>query len=309
MTSSFPRCAPRRRLPRAGGPSWRSSHGPCPAAGRWSSSRPRAGTPPETVPSGHRYGQCVLVAALNGNREPGSHGALPVTTAELAADAVRCVQAGAGSLHLHPRAAASGLETLDPAVVDPTVAAVRAASGVAVGVSTGAWIEPDPARRADAVSSWTEPDAASVNFNEDGAEDVAAALLRAGIAVEAGIWSVADAERLVESGLGDRIARALVEVVGPTEDPVGAAMEIRVALARLGVVAPLLVHGEEASSWPLLRHGLAEGLDVRIGFEDSFCLPDGAPAASNAELVAAASRLAGRAGGLGSRGTPPALLR
>lgn len=238
------------------------------------------------------YGGRVIVAALNGSRAPGSHPALPVTLAALVADAVRCVRAGAGALHVHPRTAASGLETLDPDVVDQTVAAVRAASGVAVGVTTGAWIEPDPIKRVDAVSLWKEPDAASVNFSEDGAEDVAEALLHAGIAVEAGIWSVADAERLADSALAGRIARALVEVVRPSEDPIGTANEIVAALARLGVVAPVLIHSEDAATWPVLRHGLAHGLDVRIGFEDTFYLPDDAPASSNADLVARACRLA-----------------
>lgn len=141
--------------------------------------------------------QCaVLQAALNGNRAPGSHRALPVMPPELVADGVSCVRVGAAALHIHPRSSSSGLETLDPAAVDETVAGVRAATGVPIGVSTGAWIEPDPTRRADLVSAWREPDMASVNLSEDGAELVAQALLEAGIGVEAGIWSVEDAERL-----------------------------------------------------------------------------------------------------------------
>jgi len=241
---------------------------------------------------GGAYNARMLVAALNGNRAPGSHPALPLTLRELAADGVSCVRAGAGALHLHPRSAGSGLETLDPAVVDETVVTIRAATGVPIGVSTGAWIEPDPARRAELVSFWREPDMASVNFSEDGASLIAEALLDAGVALEAGIWSVADAERLAASGFSDRIARTLVEIVRPTEDPVGVAMEIEAALERLGIVAPVLVHGEQAATWPVLHHGIEHGLDIRIGFEDSFYLPDGAMAASNAELVEAACRLA-----------------
>ena len=233
----------------------------------------------------------MLHAALNGNRAPGSHPALPLTLTDLVADGRSCVRAGAAALHIHPRSSSSGLETLDPTVVDETVLAVRAATGVPIGVSTGAWIEPDLARRAEAVSSWREPDMASVNFSEDGAELVTEALLEAGIRVEAGIWSVADAERLAVSGFAHRLVRVLVEIVHPTEHPIGAVIEIEAALARLGIDAPILVHGEGAAAWPVMRHGLAHGLDIRIGLEDSLHLPHGAIAASNAALVEAALEL------------------
>jgi hypothetical protein len=43
-------------------------------------------------------------------------------------------------------------------------------AGVPMVVGTGAWIEADPARRADLVSRWRQPDIASVNLSEDGAE-------------------------------------------------------------------------------------------------------------------------------------------
>ncbi|WP_083769398.1 3-keto-5-aminohexanoate cleavage protein [Acidimicrobium ferrooxidans] len=52
---------------------------------------------------GGAYSARMLVAALNGNRAPGSDRALPLTLRELAADGVSCVRAGAGALHLHPR--------------------------------------------------------------------------------------------------------------------------------------------------------------------------------------------------------------
>jgi uncharacterized protein (DUF849 family) len=64
------------------------------------------------------------------------------------------------------------------------VRAVRAAARVPIGVSTGAWIEPDPERRAALVRTWDEPDMASVNLGETGAELVIAALLDADIGFE-----------------------------------------------------------------------------------------------------------------------------
>lgn len=51
---------------------------------------------------------------------------------------------------------------------------------------------------------------------------------------------------------------------------------------------PVLMHGEGRSAWPVLKEAVRRGLDVRIGLEDVLQLPDGQPAADNAELVAAA---------------------
>jgi uncharacterized protein (DUF849 family) len=105
----------------------------------------------------------MLKAAINGARRAGSHPALPITPDAMAADAAACVLAGAGAIHLHPRDAA-GHETLAPREVDETVRAVRAATRgrggarVPVGVTTGAWIEADPERRAELVSAWHEPE-------------------------------------------------------------------------------------------------------------------------------------------------------
>ena len=234
----------------------------------------------------------LLKACLNGPRAAAEHPALPLTVAALTADAVACVRSGAGAIHMHPRDA-DGRESLAADVVDPAVRAVRAACGVPVGVATGAWVEPDPERRAALVRGWSEPDFASVNLSEPGAAEVMRALLAAGIGIEAGVWSPEDAERLASSGLADRPLRVLVEVMhGSGDDAAAAARAIDAALDRHGVGAPRLHHGEEQAAWPVLRQGIALGRDLRIGLEDTLVLPDGTPAAGNAELVAVAARQA-----------------
>ncbi len=84
----------------------------------------------------------LVQACLNGARSRGYHPRLPLTPDALAADARDCVRAGAAELHLHVRGP-DGAESLAPAAVDATVAALRAAvPGTLVGISTGAWIEP-----------------------------------------------------------------------------------------------------------------------------------------------------------------------
>src|SRR5688500_18007931 len=75
----------------------------------------RAATRINDCPSQHRaeraacragwasFGRVLLKACLNGPRHAGEHPALPVSLEALAADAVACVRAGAGAIHMHPR--------------------------------------------------------------------------------------------------------------------------------------------------------------------------------------------------------------
>ena len=113
----------------------------------------------------------LLQAALNGPWTKADHQAVPISAQELARDAAACVAAGARAIHLHPRDP-DGIERLDAEVVDRVAATVRDACGVPVGVSTGAWIEPDVRRRTDLVRAWISPNYASVNVSEDGANEV-----------------------------------------------------------------------------------------------------------------------------------------
>ena len=236
-------------------------------------------------------GGVLLQAALNGPFGKDLHPKLPVSVDELARDAAACVAAGAQAIHLHPRDA-DGAERLDAQVVDVVVAAVRDACGVPVGVSTGAWIEPDPGRRLELVAGWSAPDYASVNLSEEGAADTMRTLLDAGVGIEAGVWSVEDAGRLAATGLGDRVTRILVEPVDASAgDAVAVVDEIHAALERLGVGAPRLQHGDGAATWVLLRDAIRRGIDTRIGLEDTVDGPDGARAEGNEALVRAARDL------------------
>jgi uncharacterized protein (DUF849 family) len=242
----------------------------------------------------------LLQAALNGPYTTSHHPAMPMTAAELAADAVACRQAGAGAFHLHPRDA-DGIERMAATVVDEVVRTVRHGLGSVgvtcpVGVTTGAWIEPELAHRIGLVAAWTEPDYTSVNLSEDGSIELAEALLTAGIGVEAGVWTVADAQLLVRSGLLGRLTRILVEPLGSSpRDALAEVHGIHRVLDAAGPEEPRLQHGDGEATWPLISDAVARGLDTRVGFEDTLLLPDGTPARSNAELVRAARELgAGR---------------
>ncbi len=241
----------------------------------------------------------LIKACLNGGRPAGSIPGLPVTPAELAADARAAVAAGAGAIHVHPRDA-EGHQRLDASAVGAAVQAIRGAvPGVPVGVTTGAWIEPDVARRLELIGSWEVlPDFASVNFHEDGAEEIALLLIERGVGVEAGLWRPEAAERFVASGLAERCLRVLLEPMEQAPaDPLTNAGAMQALLDEAGVGVPRLLHGIRATAWPVLRAALESGLDTRIGFEDTAEMPDGARAPGNAALVAAAVALRGRADG------------
>jgi uncharacterized protein (DUF849 family) len=230
----------------------------------------------------------LIKAAINGGRTKAEHAAVPVTPEEQAAAVVECLSAGAGAVHLHVRSS-SGVESLDPDDVARTLRAVKsAAPGSSIGISTGAWIVPDPAERIRLATAWEVlPDFASVNFSEEGAAELAELLLTRGVAVEAGLCDAGNAEIFIESGLASRCLRVLLE---PQEQEIEKTHEtvkwMRTVLDDDGVSLERVLHGTEATTWPMLKEAVNLGYGLRIGFEDTLQLSDGTLAQSNGELVA-----------------------
>ncbi|HEV7797213.1 MAG TPA: 3-keto-5-aminohexanoate cleavage protein [Pyrinomonadaceae bacterium] len=251
----------------------------------------------------------LIKAAINGGRSKAEHAAVPLSPEEQAAAVVQCLKAGAGAIHLHVRAVSdlkssnshaelqSGNESLYPEDVARTLLAVHAAAPQAqVGVSTGAWILPDPAARLQAVEDWKVlPGFASVNFSEDGAVELAKLLLLRGIDVEAGLCDADAAAIFLKSGLAASCIRALLE---PQEQEMERALETVNAIEKvLALVSlelrrplPLLLHGTEATVWPTMDEAIKRGYDLRIGLEDTLVLPDGHLARDNVELLEEALR-------------------
>ena len=108
--------------------------------------------------------------------------------------------------------------------------------------------------------------------------------------VEVGLFHPAAVASWRKWKLRDRCLRVLVEIVEelPPAEAVAAAGELVDALGGELDTASVLMHGEGTSSWPVLREAIRRGFDLRIGLEDVLVLPDGSPAANNAELVTAA---------------------
>lgn len=229
----------------------------------------------------------MIQVCLNGTRGAEDGAVVPLSPQALADSAAEAVAAGATDIHVHAKTPC-GQDGLSPRVLTPTLEAIRARVTVPVGVTTGAWAEPDPAARVARIRSWTLlPDHASVNWHEEGAEDVATALIERGVGVEAGIWSGTDgAARFTASPLGPRVLRVLAEVTDSSAETAEATA--RALLTALGPAfgRPVLLHGEDDGAWPVLRLAGRLGLATRIGLEDTLVLPDGERARSNAQLVA-----------------------
>lgn len=229
----------------------------------------------------------IVQACLNGGRGKDFHADVPTTPDEIVADARAAASAGANELHIHIRDA-EGRETLKPDVVDATIAALRkACPGTGIGISSGHWIEKDDFRRRDYLGALSVlPDYASVNINEGDAQGVCRILARKGIGIEAGIWVAADAARFLQ--LGFTPLRYLLEIM--QQDHAEAEQEVS---AIEGVLAgaparPILLHGLNATKWPMVDLAFSRGYSTRVGLEDGKHLPDGSLASSNAVLVAAA---------------------
>jgi uncharacterized protein (DUF849 family) len=229
----------------------------------------------------------LIKAAINGGRTKAEHPRVPVTPAEQASAILECVAAGVNVIHLHVRSD-SGAESLDPKDVANTMIAVRAAApSASIGVSTGDWMVANHAERMELVSGWQVlPDFASVNFIETGAAELSQLLLSKGVGVEAGLSDPEAARIFVDSGLAPQCLRVLLE---PQEQEIEAAREtvrgIELLLDENQISLERVLHGTEATPWPMLKDALKKGYGIRIGFEDTLQLTNGDTAASNLELI------------------------
>ncbi len=230
----------------------------------------------------------IVQACLNGARRSGFHPRLPLNVEAMARDGASCVAAGATELHIHPRGS-HGQESLS--AVDETILAVRSTCpDTLVGVSTGAWIENDAEQTRNAITGWNVlPDYASVNLSEADAPAVMKLLQQRGVGIEAGIASLADAERFLGFRGHGRVFRILIEI---GEQDLGAARkmadDIAALLDRAGVRRPILLHGFDATVWPFVAVAHQRQWSTRVGLEDGKHLPNGTIASGNAALVAAA---------------------
>ena len=156
-------------------------------------------------------------------------------------------------MHVRPRDGA-GQQTLSVRACDAAVAAIRAAApGLPVGLSTAQAIDPDPFARAAAVRAWRQPpDFISVNLSELGWQGIMRAAVHAGIGIEAGLATRADAEEFSPHPFVHQVVRALVEVDGGAEDA-------RAIAELIPAGVPQLWHGYGERTWEVLAAAPGRG--------------------------------------------------
>jgi uncharacterized protein (DUF849 family) len=237
----------------------------------------------------------LLQVAINGSRAITDHPAIPRTPEELAKESRAAVEAGADVVHLHPYDP-MGVESLLPRPCAAALQAVRAACpGVPISLTTSAAIEGDPNRRLEAIAGWTElPELVTANQGEAGIRELCEQLIERGVGIEAGLLSRSDAAAFVRAGMADRCVRALIEPLDhDPEVAVAHAAAMEEVLADAGISLEQVHHGDGLASWAVTTRALIRGHGIRTGLEDTTVLPDGRPAADNADLVRAAVAMLG----------------
>ncbi len=251
----------------------------------------------------------LIVAALNGLRDRKVAKGVPFTAAELAKEAKRAVDAGAGMVHVHARRD-DGTAVFDM-TFDDVVGSIKAAVDVPISISVQRTRQTSLGtitalfdvlgELPDVVTLNVRPPAPDLPAHREEARQILEACERAGVSPVAVIGepeAVPDVEALYEDGL---LAHApfLELALGPSSGAENGLAGTPRNLLRLteslgGTLGQLrwLGHGQGPGTAAVCATAAALGGHIRVGLEDTALLPDGSVASSNAELVELAVALA-----------------
>src|SRR4051794_1635981 len=251
----------------------------------------------------------LIVAALNGLRDRKVSKKVPFTADELAAEAKRAVDAGAGAVHVHPRRD-DGSPAFD-LTIDEVVSAIRAATDAPISITTQRTRQTslgtitalfDVLRELpDMATVYVRPIAAELPAHREEARQILEACERAGVApvpVANDLDAVGDIEALQGDGLLPHAPFLELALGAPgTDHGLAGTPQNVVRLAEavkggtLGAL-PWLAHGAGPATAPLCATAAALGGSLRVGPEGSAPPPGGSAAPSNAEFVELAVALA-----------------
>ena len=251
----------------------------------------------------------LIVAARNGTRPRDACPKVPLSPEELAAEAKRAVEAGAGMVHVHARKS-DGSSTFD-FVIDDIVAAIRSAVDVPISISS------QRARQTslgtvtalfsvlrdlpDLASVHVRPPEAELPAHREEARQIIEALDAADVRpapVAGSLDALGDLEVLYNDSLlgrapfvmltlGAAISESADLAAGTPQNVLRLIDAVRSVLAQ----PPIVASGRDATSPTVQAVAAAAGEHIRVGFEDAVTLPDGSSATSNAQLVEHAVRL------------------
>jgi 3-keto-5-aminohexanoate cleavage enzyme len=253
--------------------------------------------------------QLLIVAALNGTRSREECRSVPLTPTELAEEARRAVEAGAGLVHVHARRD-NGSSAFD-LIVDDIVAAIRAAVDVPISLSTQRGRQTSLgtvtalfgvlADLPDVATVHVRPPAGDAPAHREEARQIIEALDAAGVRpapVAGSLDALGDLEALYGDSLLGRAPYLALRFAGEhgddsdlTPGTPGSVLRLIDAAATVFSHLPVVVSGTDATSPIAQAIAAAAGAHVRVGLADTATLPDGAPATSSAQLVAHAVAL------------------
>ncbi len=254
----------------------------------------------------------ILMCAPNGaRRNKTDHKALPMTAAEIAAEAERVAEAGAAALHLHVRDAQGG-HSLDVGLYREAIAAIRDRVGdrIVIQATTEAVGRYTPAEQIATARALT-PESISIGLREIAPtdDDLAAAadffafLHEAAVTPQIILYDADDVRRFrhfVGSGRYPFSTPFVLFVLGRYAENQRSSPEdldpfLEAMGEDLGAVAWMVcAFGPREAE--IAEHVLLRGGHMRIGFENNLMRGDGTLLADNAESVALAAAAAGHAG-------------
>jgi 3-keto-5-aminohexanoate cleavage enzyme len=246
----------------------------------------------------------ITVAGVGAETTREAQPALPVTAAEIGADAARCREAGAAMYHLHVRDA-EGRPTQAREVFAAAVEEIRKRSDIIVQTSTGGAMGMSADERLQPLE--LRPEMASLttgtaNFGEDVFFNDSALMSEFYRRMQAA--GVRPEFEIFEAGQIDNALR-LVKQCGPAGPLLHWDFVLGVPGSMSGEPRNLVFLVDripEGSTWtctgigrwhmPVAMTALALGGNVRLGFEDNIYLHKGVRASENAELVGRIARIA-----------------
>ena len=252
----------------------------------------------------------ILTVAPNGAyKQAADHPALPLTPSHLAAEAKRCLDAGAAMLHLHIRDP-EGRHSLDAAGYREALSVVHAAVGNALVLqvtSEAAKVYAAPAQIAMVYS--VRPEAVSVGLREVDQPAIGAAglaeffgwLARERVMTQVILYDLADLLRwqaLRADGTVPDAPWFLLFVLGRySAGQVSSPLDLLPFVQAHSGPEPWAMCAFGATEHACATAAAALGGHVRVGFENNLLLKDGSIAPDNAALVmqaADAARCLGR---------------
>ena len=245
----------------------------------------------------------LAVAPNGGRRTRADHPALPIGPAELARTAAECLEAGAAMIHAHVRDGADG-HLLDADAYRAAIAAIRAEVGerMVIQITSEALGIYSPQEQMAVVRA-VKPQAASLALREilpETADETAFGdflrwMKAERVAPQFIVYEPEEAVRL------DALRR---RGIVPFEEPPVLYVLGRYTTGQTSAprdLLPFLAAGQPVfRRFMVCAFGALEaactitggllGGGLRVGFENNLLLPDGNPAASNAELIATVRR-------------------